>query len=323
MKTPSFWKNKNLLSTLLCPFGCIYATITAQRLKFIKPRNVNVPVICIGNLTAGGTGKTPTALSIAKIIRQFGKNPYFVSRGYGGNLSGIIVDPKIHTAQQVGDEPLLLSRYAPVSINFERFLAAQKAVENGADIIIMDDGFQNPTLHKDISFLVFDGGFGVGNGYPLPAGPLRESLLSGIKRADAAIIIGDDQTGLRAQLGNIPIFEGRMKPLPLANTTTPAIAFAGIGRPEKFYNSLRECNVNIIKTIDFPDHHSYSESELQNLVDIAWQKDAQLVTTSKDFVKIPEKMRHHFNVLEIEIEWKNQEALSQFLRDRLSGLTIQ
>ncbi len=163
MKTPSFWSRRNLTATLLSPLGCLYALATRINLALHKPHKVNTPVLCIGNLTAGGTGKTPTAVSIAKIMQQNNKNPHFVSRGYGGTL------------QQVGDEPLLLARQVPTVVSPDRYLGAQIAENAGADIIIMDDGFQNPKLHKDLSFLVFDGGFGYGNGWCIPAGPLRES----------------------------------------------------------------------------------------------------------------------------------------------------
>ena len=317
MKTPTYWKNKNFVSTMLCPLSGIYAAATAWRLKMTKAQKVDVPVICVGNLTAGGTGKTPVAVALAQIVREAGKKPFFVSRGYGGSLSGVIVDTAVHTAQQVGDEPLLLSREAPVSINADRYSAARKAVENGAEIIIMDDGFQNPTLHKDISFLVFDGGFGIGNGRVLPAGPLREKFAAGLQRADAAIIVGEDKTGLREKLGDMPVFEAHTVALPLPETSMPVIAFAGIGRPEKFYDSLRQAGLDVVRTFDFPDHHVYKESELRDLIDIAWKKDCELFTTAKDFVKIPHDLRHHFKVLEIAIKWQDKAGLRRFLHNIL------
>ncbi len=317
MRTPAHWKHRNITALSLLPLGWLYAGITALRLKIKKPQQVSKPVICIGNLTAGGTGKTPTAVSVAKILKAQELTPFFVSRGYGGNLSGVIVDRQKHTPRQVGDEPLLLAREAEVSINSDRASAAQKAIENGAEVIVMDDGFQNPSLKKDLSFLVFDGGFGIGNALPLPAGPLRENFAAGLKRADAAIIIGDDQTGLKTKLGNLPIFSGKMRAIPLEDTQTPAIAFAGIGRPEKFYNSLRELGIILTQTFDFPDHHFYTEKELQELIDLAWQNDARLITTAKDFVKIPHELQHHFQVLEIEIEWQDKAALADFIRDKI------
>ncbi len=317
MKTPSHWQNKNLLSYALLPLGFLYARATALRLKYKKSRAVNIPVICIGNLTAGGTGKTPTAIAIADIIQNLGKKPFFVSRGYGGNISGVIVDNRKHTPKQVGDEPLLLSQKAGVSINADRFAAAQKAIDNGAEVIIMDDGFQNPGLKKDLSFLVFDGGSGIGNAFPLPAGPLRENFAEGIKRADAAIIIGEDRNDLHSKLKNIPVFEANICAKSAENIDKPVIAFAGIGRPQKFYDSLYAENVNVIQTVDFPDHHFYSENELQNLLDMAQQKNADLITTSKDWVKIPPRLQPHFKVLEIYVAWKNPQALTDFIQKKL------
>lgn len=317
MKTPTHWQNKNLLSYALLPLGFLYAQATALRLKYKKSRAVDIPVICIGNLTAGGTGKTPTSIAVAEIVQKLGKKPFFVSRGYGGTLSGVIVDNRKHTPKQVGDEPLLLSQKAGVSINADRFAAAQKAIVNGAEVIIMDDGFQNPGLKKDLSFLVFDGGSGIGNAFPLPAGPLRENFTAGIKRADAAIIIGEDKTNLHAKIKNIPVFEADICAKPAENIDKQVIAFAGIGRPQKFYDSLRHENISILQTIDFPDHHFYSENELQNLIKMAQQENADLITTSKDWVKIPPHLQSHFKVLEIYVAWKNPQALTDFIREKL------
>jgi len=316
MKTPSYWASPNLLATLLLPLGKVYAAATALRMRK-KPRKADKPVICIGNLTAGGTGKTPTATAIAKLLQKKGFNPYFVSRGYGGTLQNVIVNPQQHSAKEVGDEPLLLSRQAKVSINAERYLAAQKAIADGADVIIMDDGFQNPTLFKDISLLVFDGSFGLGNGYPVPAGPLRENIQDGLKRADAAIILGQDRFMLCQKLQQIPTFYGRIIPQKPQDTSRRAIAFAGIGRPEKFYASLQECNIKLCQTVNFPDHHFYTASELNDIISKARELDADIYTTAKDYVKIPLDMQSRFKVLEIEIEWENPSEFETFLLTRL------
>ena len=318
MKTPSFWNSVNLISNLLLPLGYIYAAATEHRVKK-TPRRADKPVICIGNLTAGGTGKTPTALAIAEILQQNGRNPYFVSRGYGGKCKDLIVNPQIHTAAEVGDEPLLLAQKAKVSINPERYLAACKAIADGADCIIMDDGFQNPTLYKDLSLLVFDGEAGIGNGRPVPAGPLRENFAKGLKRADAAIILGKDCHNLAAALSDLPIFYGQVTPVVPSAPLRPALAFAGIGRPEKFYNSLCECQVELRRRIDFPDHHFYTIDELQQLIDTAQQENLDLFTTGKDFVKIPALLRKHFRVLEIGIKWQNPDKLAQFILPRLNA----
>lgn len=313
MKTPKHWQNRNLLALVLFPLGCLYAFATWVRIKFNQPRKVKFPVICIGNLTVGGSGKTPTAVSIARILKQAGKNPFFVSRGYGGNLQDVVVDLEQHSPQEVGDEPLLLAREASVIVNHRRYDAALKAVENGADIIIMDDGFQNPALYKDKSLLVIDGNVGMGNLLPIPAGPMREFLHNGIKRAQAVIILGEDKTNILPKLGNIPVFRGNVVEVKPITDNNVIVAFAGIGRPQKFYQSLEKCGLNPIKTIDFPDHHFYTRNELLNIINEADKLGADIYTTAKDMVKIPHNLRDKFRVLEIEIKWKNEAELKEFL----------
>ncbi len=300
MKTPAFWSEPNFLSRLLKPLGTVYAFATRLRIGLGRPCKIGRPVVCIGNLTAGGTGKTPVAVAVAGLLQQAGKNPFFVSRGYGGTLKNIMVDKEKHTASEVGDEPLLLARRAPVIVNPDRIAGAQKALRSGAEVIVMDDGFQNPGLYKDLSFLVFDGGFGIGNGLSVPA-----------------IILGEDKHNLSAKIAGIPIFRGSVVPVRPEVSNTDAVAFAGIGRPEKFYASMRELGFNLVETVDFPDHHRYTAAELNRLIDKARSKDALLFTTAKDFVKIPTQMQKYFRVLEIEIRWEDEAALSKFILDNI------
>ena len=315
MKTPKHWQNKNFLANLLYLPGCLYAFATWCRICLNKPQKVNIPVICVGNLTAGGSGKTPVAVSLARLLKQKGKNPFFISRGYGGKLKNVIVDRQHHSSTEVGDEPLLLAREAPVVINPKRFEAAKKAVENGADVIIMDDGFQNPQLYKNKSLLVIDGAFGLGNTYPIPAGPMREFLSEGIKRADAVVMLGKDQTNILSKFGNLPVFFGAIIPVKPQTKEEKTVAFAGIGRPQKFYQSLEECGINVVKTFDFPDHHFYSEDELNDIVNYAQKIGADIYTTSKDMVKIPVSLQSRFKVLEIEIKWQDEVAISKFISE--------
>ncbi len=313
MKTPTYWKNKNIISLLLWPFGCLYGLATATRLLLKTPHKVDAKVICVGNLTAGGTGKTPVSISLAKILQQNGQNPYFVSRGYGGKLKGLQVMPDIHNAADVGDEPLLLARQAPVIINPDRYAGALMAEQEGANYIIMDDGFQNPSLYKDISFVVIDGNIGLGNGFCIPAGPLREFKDLGLHRASAIMLIGEDTHDLAASFGKLPVFKGRIKPVSPSPLTYDIVAFAGIGRPEKFYQSLSGCGFNIVETRDFPDHHFYTEDELNQLIALGKQHKAPVYTTAKDFVKIPPRLQSKFKVLEIAIEWENPSELANFI----------
>lgn len=323
MKTPDFWKSKNLLADILTPLGLIYGLATALRLRFKKSRKVPYPVICIGNLTAGGTGKTPVSVSIAALLQQAGKRPFFVTRGYGGKSRNIFADAKKYNVRETGDEPLLLARQAPTVINPDRATGAELAIKNGADTIIMDDGFQNPGLYKDLSFLVFDGTTGIGNGKCIPAGPLRETFATGIKRAQAIIILGEDKHNLSARITDLPVFRGHIKALPPKIAPQNVIAFAGIGRPQKFYDSLQELGFSIIKTFDFGDHHFYTEDELQNLLHEAHYFNAELFTTAKDFVKIPNKLQKHFNVLEITVEWEDPQSLVDFVLKRINALKNQ
>ncbi len=314
MQAPQFWNKQGYLSKLLFPLGCLYAGITALRLKIHQPTKVNAPVICIGNLTAGGSGKTPTAISIAGILQQAGLNPGFITRGYGGKLQNIMVNPSIHSAADVGDEPLLLAQVAPVAVNHKRDQAARLAISKGVDIIIMDDGFQNPSLYKDKSFLVIDGAAGLGNFYPIPAGPLREFFSSGIKRADALIILGEDVHHIADLTPWLPSFKGKVTPKTQnLKFTKKVLAFAGIGRPDKFFNTLKDCGADIIKTRSFPDHHFYTEDELKSLINEAQKYDADIFTTSKDMVKIPPHLQSHFHQLEITVAWENENELKKFL----------
>lgn len=312
MKTPDFWSKSGVLSAVLQPLGKLYATATAMRLKNHTPYKAKCPVICIGNLTAGGTGKTPVSLAIAEILHQAGKNPYFISRGYGGKLKNIVVDGLIHTPQQVGDEPLLLSKAAPTVINPDRGEAAKTAMAHGADCLVMDDGFQNPTLHKDISFLVFDGNYGIGNGRVIPAGPLREPFNTGIKRAQAIIVLGDDKQHIASKT-NLPVFYGKIEEEQPQINNHDIMAFAGIGHPEKFYASLKKCGFNLKKTFNYPDHHFYTVAELNSLVNYARKNNLDIYTTSKDFIKIPPALQTEFKVLNIKIKWQNEPELQKFL----------
>ena len=313
MQTPTHWKEYNLLSIILLPLDWLYAFATALRFVFNKAQKINTPIICIGNLTAGGTGKTPVAISIAKILQKKDKNPFFITRGYGGTISDIIVDKKIHNAEMVGDEPLLLSNQAPVVVNHKRIDAALKAENSGAKSIIMDDGFQNPALFKDLSFIVIDGEYGLGNNLCIPAGPLREFVSLGIKRANAVIILGEDNFDLKTRFSKLPVFMGKVSPIMPDITNKRVIAFAGIGRPAKFYNSLEEVGFKIVQSFDFPDHHYYNKKELQKIIVLANKTKSEIFTTSKDFVKIPINMQVYFNVLDIEIKWEDEKKLADFL----------
>lgn len=318
MKTPKYWQSNSEISKILQPLGKIYAMLTWLRIKIIKPKKVDIPVICIGNITAGGTGKTPVAISLAKMLINDVYHPFFVTRGYGGRLQNVVVNNKKHLAKDVGDEPLLLSKQAPVVVNANRYQGAQLALKNGADMIIMDDGFQNPKLYKDLSFLVFDGNYGVGNGKIIPAGPLRETFEQGIKRADALLILGKDKHNLSKKSGKKVFFGHIETNNTVVATNKDVLAFAGIGHPQKFYHSLKEIGFNVVKTIDFPDHHFYTRSELQSIIDQAKKLNAEIYTTGKDYVKIPNSLQAQIKVLEITVVWENPDELMKFIKSKIA-----
>ena len=317
MKTPKYWQSNSLISKLLTPLGRLYGLATNLRLKLVKPQKAEIPVICIGNITAGGTGKTPVSISIAKMLATDMYHPLFVTRGYGGKLKNVLVNNKKHTAQDVGDEPLLLAEQAPVVVNADRYAGAKLALKEGADVVIMDDGFQNPGLYKNLSFLVFDGHFGIGNGKIIPAGPLRETFENGIKRADALIILGKDKHNL-AERTKLPIFYGHTETAQTAINQENVVAFAGIGHPQKFYHTLSQQGFNVVETFDFPDHHYYTKDEIEKILQRAKELQAEVYTTSKDFVKIPAIYHKSINVLEIAVVWNKPEELLQFIKNKIS-----
>lgn len=318
MRAPEFWRHDGPTARALAPFGWIYQAAAAARARSTTGWRAPVPVICIGNLVAGGAGKTPVALSVAARLVTLGVAPHFLTRGYGGRLAGpVLADGSIHSARDVGDEPLLLSRVAPTWVSRDRGAGARAAVDSGAEAIVMDDGYQNPGLLKDISIVVIDGLYGFGNGRMIPAGPLRESVRHGLARADAAVVIGPDRVGVEAGLtGTVPVLRARMVPAVGADRLAGrrVVAFAGIGRPEKFFATLVEMGCEVVSARGFPDHHVYSETEVMGLVEQAATGDAIPVTTAKDSVRLPEAARPMVSVLDIDLEWDDADALARLLR---------
>lgn len=296
MREPPFWYPENggkpTAARLLSPAGYLYGLAGDLRRTLVTPIREKVPVLCIGNLTAGGAGKTPVAIAIGRWLSEQGEALHYLSRGYGGSEKGPIrVDPQWHTAGDVGDEPLMLADVAPTWVSRDRPDGARLAVQAGASMILMDDGFQNPSLAKDLSILVVDAGAGIGNGYMIPAGPLRERTASALKRAGAIVIMGSGQRAdslkSAAEKNGIPIFTGEVKADPLPELAErPYIAFSGIGRPEKFFATARRLGANLVQTISFADHHQFSEEDAAVLMDQAGYHEAGLVTTEKDFVRL-------------------------------------
>jgi len=308
---PEFWSRPGLLPSLLEPFALAYDGIGALKRALARPARVGVPVICVGNLVLGGAGKTPVVASLAQRLQARGATPHIISRGYGGTAAGpLAVDPAHHQAQEVGDEPLLLARVAPVWVARDRVAGARAAIAAGASILLLDDGFQNPALAKDLSFIVIDGGYGFGNGHVLPAGPLRETIAAGLARADAVILMGEDEAGIARQIAGTPLLRATLVPTrPEHFVGKKFLAFAGIGRPAKFFATLEATGALLVGRHGFPDHHPYRGDTLNRLSDEARQAGAALVTTAKDWVRLPPAWRDRVQVLEVELAWQDEAAL--------------
>jgi len=296
MREPGFWREPpGAAAALLTPLAAVYGCIAAWRLR--RPgQRAGVPVICIGNLTHGGAGKTPTALAVGALLTTAGAQPFFLSRGYGGRLAGRVqVDAALHSAEDIGDEPLLLARVAPTVVARDRVAGAAMARASGATAIVMDDGFQNPSLAKDLSILVVDAALGIGNGRVFPAGPLRAPLDAQLGRAQALVVIGDgggdgaSAPVAAARTRRVPIFTARLAPDPsdlAALAGRPVLAFAGIGQPEKFFATLESGGVAVRARRAFADHHAYSPADAAALLAQANAGGLTLVTTEKDMVRL-------------------------------------
>jgi len=293
MREPAFWWRKpGLAAGLLAPLGMLYGTVASARLTRRGVRAA-VPVVCIGNPTVGGAGKTPLALTLARLLQAAGEAPVLLSRGYGGRLAGPLrVDAARHNAAEVGDEPLLLARAAPTVVARDRVAGAQEAVAAGASVIVMDDGFQNPSLQKSFSVLVVDARRGIGNGRVVPAGPLRAPLRAQLVRADALVMVGasdDDGVAAAARGCGLPVFRARLAPeaaVMAALAGARVLAFAGIGDPGKFFATLAGLDIAVAARVSFPDHHRYTLVEARMLCEQADRESLTLLTTEKDLARM-------------------------------------
>jgi tetraacyldisaccharide 4'-kinase len=317
MQAPDFWRTGGPLAAALSPLGCLWAVAGRLRLWLGKAEAAGVPVVCIGNAVAGGAGKTPVALAVAAELMRAGRKPHFLSRGYGGSLTGPVrVDPDVHGAREVGDEPLLLAALAPTWVARDRIAGAKAAAAAGAGTIVMDDGLQNTALRKDMSLLVVDGGYGFGNGRVMPAGPLREPVAEVLRRVAAVVVVGEDRTGVGSAVGHtLPVLSARFVPLPDGGTVSGrrVVAFAGIGRPQKFFETLAGMGCELVSEMSFPDHHDYSEDEVMRLVEEAAAAGAVPVTTEKDAVRLPDLARGMVETVRVTLEWGDPDAFRRLV----------
>lgn len=331
MREPAFWhRPSSLLSQLLAPLGALYGAVAARRLMRTGLR-AGVPVICVGNYGLGGAGKTPTVMALAGILRSLGETPVVLSRGYGGRLYGPLqVDADRHTATEVGDEPLMMARTIPVIVSRQRTAGIAPARALGASVILLDDGFQNPAIAKDISLIVIDAARGLGNKRVFPAGPLRAPLPAQLSRTDALVIVGLGAAAdgvaaninargglvLRAKLvpddGSVAALRGRR-----------VCAFAGIGDPARFFRSLRACGVDVAAERAFADHHPFSQRDVAELQEVAARDGLALVTTEKDLARLrnSESLKAFAQAVvpfEVTLAFDDEPALRSFLAGRIA-----
>ncbi|KQT53472.1 tetraacyldisaccharide 4'-kinase [Methylobacterium sp. Leaf456] len=325
MRPPDFWHHSpsHPLARLLTPAGALYGALTVRRMD--RPGvQARCPVLCVGNFTLGGAGKTPTALALAKMLRDdLGRRPAFLSRGYGGTRPGpVAVDAARHSAADVGDEPLLLARFATTVVARDRPAGAQLCNELGAEVIVMDDGLQNPSLQKTLALAVVDAGAGLGNGLPFPAGPLRAPLARQWRHIGGVVLIGDGAPGeapaREAAARGLPVHRARLVPeAPESWKDRPVVAFAGIGRPQKFFGTLAGLDARILATKSFSDHHPYRAGDLDALRALAQREGAHLVTTEKDAVRLPAGER--VDVLRVALAFDDPAALRGQLAEALTA----
>jgi len=323
VKAPRFWQQPpGLAAALLTPAASLWTAATRRRLARGPGIRAGVPVVCVGNINVGGTGKTPVVQDLLARLQGRGLAAASLSRGHGGRLPGPLrVDPTRHTAAEVGDEPLMLAATAPpgaaVWIARDRAAGARAAVSAGVQALVLDDGFQNPALYKDLSLVVVDGTAGFGNGRVMPAGPLREPLADGLARATAVVLMGADRAGVATRIpSGLPLLRAWLEPEPETAALLrgrAVMAFAGIGRPGKFFATLTDLGAAVMQAVPFPDHHPYTEGELDPLLDRAEAAGLLPVTTVKDWQRLPGNVRGRVRVLPVRLVWQDGPALDRLL----------
>jgi len=324
MREPAFWhRQSSWISLLLAPVGALYGLVAGWRLQR-DGFDAGIPVLCVGNYHVGGAGKTPTVLALAKLLRELGETPVVLSRGYGGKLRGPVrVDPMRHAASDVGDEPLMLAGALPVVVSRKRADGVPLARAQGATVILMDDGFQSPAVVKDASLIVIDSARGIGNGQVFPAGPLRAPLRPQLARTDALIVVGNGSAAgmVAAEIAaqGKPVLSAHLKPdqAQVARLRgSRVLAFAGIGDPTRFFNTLRASGIDVAGQRPFADHHPYSQAEIESLIAEAKRDGLTLVTTEKDLARLRD-WSQHIVPFPVTLEFDDPARLRKFVADRL------
>lgn len=323
MRAPEFWSRDDaaarLAAAALSPLGWFYGAVTDWKRTHAHPYRSRAKVVCVGNLTTGGSGKTPVVQELARLLTARGLKTVILSRGYGGRAQdAVMVNRAVHSAADVGDEPLLLARTAPVIVARNRPQGAKLADRERTDVIVMDDGYQNFTLAKDFALVVVDAESAFGNGRVLPAGPLRESVRDGLARADAVVLVGDGSPPLPGYSG--PVLRARLVPREVETLKgRKVVAFAGIGRPEKFFATLRTADAELAATISFADHHMFTTDDIAQLKQKARNEKAMLVTTEKDFVRLAPSERSGILALTVEAQFDRPEVLKALFDNSLTA----
>ena len=328
LSTPRWWYVRKgapapVTRALLKPLGWLWATVTARKIAAATPQDAGVPVVCVGNLTVGGAGKTPVVRALVQRLRARGVEAHALSRGHGGRLTGPVrVDPSLHTAGEVGDEPLTIAQDAPAWIARDRPAGARAARAAGAEVVVMDDGHQNPSLKKALSLVVVDGEtrdgeWPFGDGVVFPAGPMREPLRAGLARSDAVVLLlpfdlAAPDPDLLAVFGDTPVLIARLVPA-AAPPPGPQLAFAGIGKPWKFERSLKAAGADLVDFVAFADHEPYRAATLNALERHAAQAGAGLLTTEKDWARLTPAWRAKVTPWPVAAVFEDEAALDALL----------
>jgi tetraacyldisaccharide 4'-kinase len=327
---PFWWEKPDWRARALYPLSRIYSFVATRRMINARREKLDVPVLCVGNFTVGGTGKTPVAIALAKQAKKMHLTPGFLSRGYGGSIhDSHVVDRKRDSARQVGDEPLLLSDHAITATSPYRVAGAKLLMQRGCDFLIMDDGFQSAQIHMDYALVVVDGRYGIGNGHVLPGGPLRARLIDQVRFATGIVRMGEDKAGeavvRQAARAGRPIFEAWTRARGADKFVNRRfLGFAGIGHPDKFFDTVAKVGGTIVMSRSFPDHHFYSNDELRELVHTAEAAELELITTAKDFARLrngiaPQELLEKVNVLEIDAVFENALATRRIIEETLAA----